>query len=355
MKPNYFKTSCFLACLVLLSACTQDDVQENPSEYPRPVKVKQIEVIGAKNTRIIPGEVQASEQAVLSFRVPGEISEILVRAGQLVQAGDILARLDPAVYEQAVQISKAQFELSKALFERAEQLVNKGFISKNDFDKAKSDLATAQAHLDKANNDLSYTQLIAPYDGAISIRYSETFAFVSDKQDILGIQAQSFIDVSFQLSEKYIGLFQQSSERRLGKIISHVNFDGQEQWFEAHLKELSTVADISTGSYTIVLTLPAPQNINAFSGMLSKVKIQLPSAVKQKAQRIPESALLEENGQQFVFRWLAESNTLEKVSVKVNQGILLEGLDNNDWLVTAGANELSDGQSAVRWVKERGL
>lgn len=356
MKRNYFKASYFIACVVLLSACSDNtDTELATPDLPRPVKVRQIAITGEKTTRILPGEVQASEQAILSFRVPGEISEILVRPGDKVKAGDVLATIDPAVYDQSLEISKAQFALSNALFGRSEQLVKKGFVSRNDFDQAKSDLATAQAALDRASNDLSYTQLIAPYDGTISIRYAEQFAFVADKQQILGIHSQSYIDVIFQLPEGYIGQFQQSSTSNRGKTIAHVNFDGQEQWVEANLKEMSTVADISTGSYTVVLTLPAPRDINALSGMLSKVKLQIPGGLKSKSPHVPQSALLEEDGKQFVFLWLPETNTLKKVAVKVNEGTLEEGLEDNDWLVTAGANELTDGQSAIRWVKERGL
>ena len=168
MKRNYFKASCLVACVVLLGACEDGSVaQQTEPDNPRPVKVKQIAIIGEKNIRIIPGEVQASEQAVLSFRVAGEISEILVRPGHKVKAGDLLAILDPAGYEQSLEVSKAEFALSKTLFNRAEQLVKNGFISRNDYDKAKSALATAQATLDKSSNDLRYTKLIAPYDGAI--------------------------------------------------------------------------------------------------------------------------------------------------------------------------------------------
>jgi RND family efflux transporter MFP subunit len=356
MKRNYFKASCLVACVVLVGACEEVSVaQLTVSDNPRPVKVKQIEIIGQKKIRIIPGEVQASEQAVLSFRVAGEISEILVRPGHKVKAGDLLATLDPEVYEQSLEVSKAEFALSKTLFNRAQQLVKNGFISRNDYDKAKSALATSQATLDKSSNDLRYTKLIAPYDGTISISYAEQFAFVADKQEILGIQSQSFIDVIFELQEGYIGKLQQSFASNRGKAIAHVNFDGKEQWIEAHLKEMSTVADIATGSYTIVLTLPAPQDINAYSGMQSKVKLKFPSSTNLQPPHVPQSALLEEDGKQFVFRWLPETNTLEKVAVKVNEGTLEEGLNNNDWLVTTGAKELTDGQSVTRWVKERGL
>ena len=266
-----------------------------------------------------------------------------------------MATLDPAMYEQSYQVAKAQYELARVLYKRAKQLVGKGFISRNDFDKTKSQLATARSALDKTSNDREYTKLLAPYDGAISARYSEEFEFVSEKQQVLGIQTESSIDVSFQLAEQYIGALQRVQKQGEGTPKAEINSEGKDQWFEAHLKELSTVADPTTASYTVVVTLPVPEQVNVLSGMNAKVKIIIPGSADSKSPEIPAGALVKDDGQNFVFRWLPESNKLEKVAIKLAEGRLVEGLQDGDWLVTTGATELQDGQAAVRWVKERGL
>ncbi len=307
MKSRYIRAYWLAAGLIFLTACSGEKDVESKPDYPRPVKLMQVQIGDSQKERILPGEVQASVQAVLSFRVSGEVNEIMVRAGEEVRAGDLLATLDPAMYEQAYQVAKAQYELARVLYKRARQLVKKGFISRNEFDKSKSQLATAKSALDKATNDRDYTKLLAPYGGAISTRYAEQFEFVSEKQQVLGIHTESFVDVSFQLAEQYIGAFQVVQKQGEGAPKAGVHFEGKDQWFEARLKELSTVADPSTASYTVVVTLPVPAQVNVLSGMNAKVKILVPSLGNSKPPKIPESALVGDNGQHFVFRWLPES------------------------------------------------
>ncbi|PSU47747.1 efflux transporter periplasmic adaptor subunit [Photobacterium frigidiphilum] len=355
MKLHYFRACLLITSLTFLTACGNERKIESEPDYPRPVKMIQVLIGDGQKERILPGEVQASDQAILSFRVAGEINEILVRPGAQVKAGDLLATIDPAMYEQAYQVAKSQYELARVLYKRSKQLVGKGFISKNDFDKSKSQLATAKSALDKANNDRDYTKLLAPYDGAISTRYSEEFEFVREKQQVLGIQTESFIDVSFQLAEQYIGSLQRVQKQEESAFKVEINFEGKEQWFEASLKELSTVADPSTASYTVVFTLPTPEQVNVLSGMNAKVKLTIPGSANDKLLEIPAGALIQDNGNNFVFRWLPESDKLEKVAIKLDDGRLVGGLQDGDWLVTTGATELQDGQAAVPWVKERGL
>lgn len=65
--------------------------------------------------------------------------------------------------------------------------------------------------------------------------------------------------------------------------------------------------------------------------------------------------MINENNQDFVYRWLPNENRVERVKVTLDNGKLVEGMEDGDWLVTAGASELTDGDKAVRWIKERGL
>ncbi|MBC7002682.1 efflux transporter periplasmic adaptor subunit, partial [Photobacterium sp. BZF1] len=67
------------------------------------------------------------------------------------------------------------------------------------------------------------------------------------------------------------------------------------------------------------------------------------------------SALINENGQTYVFRWEQEVNKLTKVAIKIEDNQLVDGLSDGDWVVEAGVSELRDGQTAVQWIKERGL
>ncbi|NRD72898.1 efflux RND transporter periplasmic adaptor subunit [Shewanella sp. VB17] len=357
MKVGHRFTSLLVAGVLSIptySLANTEDVDLLHQTY-RPVKVKQVSLDHAFHQRILPGEVSASDRATLSFRVAGEIATINVHPGEDVNAGDLLATLDPAIFEQQLEVAKAQFYLNKVLFERSSNLVEQGVVSRNDFDQSKSDYAIAQAALDKANTELAYTHLYAPYDGVISRRFMRMFEFTQQQEAVLGIQTELSVDVSFQLPEQFIGAVQRNRASGESHAEVQVKFDSRDEWFDAKLKELNTVADPSTGSYTIILTLPAPDELNVFPGMAAKVKAILPNNESSASFLIPSGALVEEANQAYVFIWLPDINQLKKVPVSVNGEQIVDGLQDGDWLVVAGASELSDGQNAVRWVKERGL
>ncbi|MFO6425085.1 efflux RND transporter periplasmic adaptor subunit [Motilimonas sp. KMU-193] len=364
---NTARLSALLLCagILVLTACGQDN-SNPPTAVKRPVKVTQITLADSQRTRILPGEVQASNRAVMSFQVGGEISKIYVHPGQSIKAGAILAELDSALYQQQHDIAQAQYNLAKVLYNRSQELVKRGVISRNDFDQVKRDYAIAQAALDKTNNDLSYTKLIAPYDGIIASRAKEAFEFAAPKEPVITLQTDNQVDVNFQFPEQFIGLYQDTNAREAAassaepvkardRGLVQVQFTSREQWYPAHITELSTVADSSTGSYTVILRLPRPEQLNVFPGMAADVKINLPANPDSLQPKIPASAVVKENGQDYVFRLNESTQQVEKVAVTLAEGRLVEGLADGDWLVTVGANELQDGQQAVRWVKERGL
>lgn len=355
-----FSSSIMLISLMVAPPSIASDSNEitvdaNAQPFARPVKVIQLDIGKGFRERLLPGEVRAADKASLSFRVAGQIADIYVRPGDHVKAGDLLAKLDSDLYQQQYEVAKAQYELAKVLFERSSSLVEQGVVSRNDFDQSKSDFTIARAALDKAETDLAYTQLKAPYDGMISKRDRKQFEFVQAQESIMGIRTESFIDISFQLPEQFIGAIQ-ANRLEQGQVDNvDVKFDSRDAWYKATLKELSTVADPSTGSYTIILTLKMPTELNVLPGMAASVRVKLPYRGASSNPVIAAGARVEENGQTYVFRWLPEQRKVEKVAVTLNDHQLESGLEDGDWLVVAGASELTDGESTVRWVKERGL
>ncbi|RKF20251.1 efflux RND transporter periplasmic adaptor subunit [Alginatibacterium sediminis] len=350
---------CRSLCVLLFSAIVLTGCGKEPetpqAEFPRPVVVQQIEIGGGTRVRTLPGETFASDTAVLSFQVAGRLNEILVKPGEFVKAGQTLAVLDPAMYNQELEVAQANFYLAEVLFERSKLLVEKGVISRSDFDRSKSQYSISQAALDKAKVNLGYTKLLAPYDGVIASQYVETYEYVYEKQQLMSLQTESTIDVNFQLPEQLIGSFQTSRRDGNSNPVLAVQFQGREQWYSASLKELSTVADPSTGSYTLVLTLPIPDELNVFPGMTSLVQIETSTQSASKDNRAPVGSILEESGQSFVFVWNPESKAVSKTEVSIENGAFSSGLNDGDWIVVAGVKDLIDGQAAVQWVKERGL
>src|SRR3974390_1794954 len=107
------------------------------------------------------GEVQARFRADLSFRVSGRVVARLVDVGAHVNAGDVLARLDPA--EQKAELdsgtaglaaAESQLRVAKATFDRQSYLLSSGFTTRATYDQAQEQLRAAQSTLESAKAQL---------------------------------------------------------------------------------------------------------------------------------------------------------------------------------------------------------
>jgi membrane fusion protein, multidrug efflux system len=127
------------------------------------------------------GRLEAVERVEIRSRVSGMIQEILFREGALVNKGDLLIRIDPALYaadvaraEGQVSAAQARVVLARSDFERGQQLFESRTVSQRDLDnrtnafrEAEANLRAAEAALQTARLNLEYTEVRAPVAGRI--------------------------------------------------------------------------------------------------------------------------------------------------------------------------------------------
>lgn len=146
--------------------------------------VIQVPVVAAQVRQVgtgfeLDGVVQPVKQSTLSAQASGRIASLVVKTGDKVRAGQLLATIDDreaqtGVQRSQAQVAQAQAELrnAKANFERTRDLQSKGFVSAAALDTAESNLKGAQAGLDQAGAGArqsaltqGFTHVTAPYDG----------------------------------------------------------------------------------------------------------------------------------------------------------------------------------------------
>lgn len=343
-----------LSCLSLLG-CSEPTEQNTVNQsLIRAVKLFDIN-LSTTHTHEFPGEVEASQQAYLGFRVPGVIKKFHVFSGQHVKKGDLLAELDPTDFKLAFDAQQAQYDLTKIQFERAEVLVKDFLLSRSDFDNFKTELAIATSELGTAQANLSYTKIFAPYDGVIGATYKENNEYVSAQEQVMSLQAENSIDIVFAAPERLLPVFTRvrGTEQPIQALVTFPVI--KEQSFIAAVKSFDTVADDKTGSFKTKLTMLQPDEVNLLPGMSANISVSFDLAGEEFSKQIPETAIMKEGNQTFVWR-LNNENLLEKVSVNLDANYnVIAGLTSGDRIVATGVNELSAGQKVKRWVKERGL
>jgi multidrug efflux system membrane fusion protein len=135
----------------------------------------------------VSGSLKAVNSAVIKARVPGELQGLAVREGDVVKAGQVIARIDAAEYQSRVRQAREQAESARAQvdvvqrqYDNNKALVDQGFISKTALDTslanlnaAKSTHKAALAATDVAAKSLEDTVLKAPISGQVSQRLAQ--------------------------------------------------------------------------------------------------------------------------------------------------------------------------------------
>src|ERR1700731_1000444 len=168
------------AASIALSGCNKQapppESQPPPVTIARPVQKQIIE------WDYYTGRTEAVESVNVRPRVSGYINNITFRAGDSVNKGDLLFVIDPRPYQAVLDQAKAQLsqaqanqQLQDANFARQDKLRQTGVIAKEDFDTALSNknqavasVLAAQASVESAQLNLTFTQVISPIQGRIS-------------------------------------------------------------------------------------------------------------------------------------------------------------------------------------------
>jgi RND family efflux transporter MFP subunit len=353
-----------LACAgIVLLGCTEPK-PEPVQPLIRPVKLHQVNADPSAAVRQFPAIVEPTERANLTFRVSGKLVQLIARPGQLVQNGELLARLDDTDFNLKLDQAKARFELAQTQFTRAEQLIAQKLVSQAVFDEARAQLQVAQADLSTAETALSYTRLEAPFAGIISRLLVENHENVSAQQAIMELQVRDQVDVVIQVPEDVISNVRQDFDYQ-----PEVVFDSHPMYrYRARIREWDTRADPATNSFKVVFSMATPTEFNVLSGMTANViaEVSKINAAYVAALFIPASAIFMPSNsslssqQSYVWVFNPQNGVVSQRQVTVSSltsagAAITSGLAAGEQIVTAGVQQLSEGQQVRPWVRERGL
>ena len=362
---DYIKRAAVMSLLLTaLVAC--GDTEEAAEPLPtRPVKTFIVAGGGADTVRTFPGRVDASQRAELSFRVPGRLQEILVKEGDRVEEGQVLARLDPTDYRLVYEDRKATFDNSQRNYNRGKDLVADGNISRMDFDRMEANFRSASAALSQAEKDLEYTVLKSPFRGRVAQRQVENFEEVQAKQTIFSLQNTNLLDIIIDVPESVIRMVRAiDREHRSISDSERVSVAGAYAVFEGHTneqfvltpKEIATKADAQTQTFRATFTMQSPSNITILPGMTTTVVLDLGDLIETAStvKRVPVRAVQADAGlKPRVWILDPESMTVSAQEVTVGRmsgGMIevTEGLVGGEEVVAVGAPYLAEGMEVSR-------
>ncbi|BBN82953.1 hemolysin secretion protein D [Pseudoalteromonas sp. A25] len=333
-------------CVLLIGCSPNEATNEKPPQL-RPVRTLTVSTFQTGPVQEFPGVVDAANSAQLSFKVAGEVSQLLVKQGQDVKKGDVIAVLDDTDYKLALDEAKASFEKANADFGRAEKLLKTGTISKADYDQLKLQYSSAKNQLATAKNNLDYTTLHASFDGVVARTQIEPFEEVQAKQPIATLQDIKTINIKVNVPESVMINVSKDAPKQVYAQFSSI--EGRR--FPLSFVEVSTKANEVTNTYEVTLSMGPPSDYNILPGMSAKVFASQLSAAHQ-AIYLPVKTVLKDELGHFV--WTVEQvekhkGKIVKTAVQIGEMTeygfqILSGVSVGEQVVSAGMSKVSDGQ-----------
>jgi len=362
------KTFLLVALLVALGALvlwfSVKPVATKPSAVSA-VPVRVVSVVEQDVPRFASGigTVLSLHSVVIRPQIDGILTKLLVKEGQLVKKGDLLATIDDrsirASLDQArAQLgeSQAQLAVAQVNLKRYKLLSVDDGVSKQTYDQQQALVnqlkATAQgnqAAIDSAQVQLSYTQIRSPVTGRVGIRNVDegNFLRASDAEGLFTVTQIDPIAVEFSLPQQMLPTLQRliaAPDQALVK--AYIGADGAtgELLGEGRLSLIDNQINTNTG------TLRAKAEFNNASqrlwpGQLVTLKIQ--TAIDKGALVVPPTVVQRGLEQHFVYR--VQGDKVESVPVEMvyqDSGMhIIKGVNPGDQLVSDGQSRLKPGAS----------
>jgi RND family efflux transporter MFP subunit len=316
--------------------------KEHQNELTRKVKVEQVMQSDSLLMRSWPGIIKEARHVDLGFRVAGPVMQIMVKEGDYVERGRLLARIDPRDYELQLQVAQAQYEQVNSEAERVIELHERESVTDNDYEKAVSGKKMAAVKLSNAEDQLNDTRLTAPFSG-----YIEKINFFEGEMVDAGMPVISLIDVSHY--EVYVDIPVSFYIRK----DDFVSFSGSQKTvsdkeYPLILSGWRKKAD-NKQLYELRFKLDPSADARLSPGMYILVDIVYKSSAAGTLS-IPLESVFKNEGETYVWIFHSDKNIVTRR--KIESGILLDdgriavnrGLNNDDIVVVAGIDELNENQ-----------
>jgi RND family efflux transporter MFP subunit len=347
MRISILLTTVVVAATAL-AGCQKEEEAAAP---PRPVLSLVVTPTALPGTRFA-GVVQAKVQAALGSRVAGRLVSRTVHVGDLVKKGDALAVLDATAYELAVrsaraELSSAEATLSSAVAteERQKTLLQSNAAAQAAVESAEQSreaadagLVRARTALVKAEEQLSYTRILAEFDGVVVATGAEVGQTVSPGEAIVTVARPDERDAVVDIPETAETIAVGSRFAVSLQINPAVKVMGT-------VREVAPSADAVTRTRRVKIALENPPETVRL-GTTITAELEGPNLT---AIMIPETAVLRKDGKPHV--WLVDAAKGEVHLVPIEMGAAANrylqvsgGLKDGDRVVTAGVNSLEEGQ-----------
>ena len=342
---NHFSKVFLLLVTGLSVACGKTETE---SSLPQNGAAIPVEVISLKQGSFsseitASGSFTTKDETLLSFKIGGVISKILVNEGDAVKAGQVLATLDLTEIQAGLTQAKLAYEKALRDQQRIERLFKDSVATLEQLENSKTGLDIAAQQVKTAEFNLNYSQIRASKNGFILRKFANAGQLIASGAPVLqvnGAQDDNWI-LQATVTDQQWNQLSVGDSATIYPATSETGVSGT-------LIRKSQAADPQTGTYWIEVSPTSKSGLKLAAGMFGKVTL-FPS-VRSEGWPIPYQALLDAQGDEGYVFVTSDGKTSKKIQIKLgtisqNTVQVISGLEGYSQLIVTGSAYLADGST----------
>jgi membrane fusion protein (multidrug efflux system) len=318
----------------------QTEVQ--PQEKQQALHVNAMVLTPQKLTDVFrtKGQLLPDEEVDLSFETSGKITDILFKEGTSVKKGTLLAKVNDQPLQAELKKLEAQIPLAQERVNRQRTLLDKDAVSQEAYQAVTTDLDKLMADIELVKAKIQQSELRAPFDGVIGLRWVSEGAFASTGTVVARLTKISPLKIEFSVNERH------ANNIHPGTVISFT-VEGDKTVYRASVYAIETTLDEKTLSLKARALYHNPQG-KLRPGRSASIEIVLREI--ENAVVAPGISILAEMGRDLAY--IYKNGKAKQVQIKKGMRTsstvqITEGLQVGDTLLVTGVMQLRDGTNVI--------
>jgi membrane fusion protein (multidrug efflux system) len=286
------------------------------------------------------GSIEAVDNILVSARTGGVISQVMVKEGDVVTKGQVLAQIDNSITLRSIEEVKSQLELARTVYERQKNLWDQKIGTEVQYLQAKNNKESMEKRLATLNEQLDMSRVKSPINGSVDEVSMKIGQNAAPGLPAFRVVSSDKLKMKANVSESYVTAIAKGNKTTLTFSDINKTIDAQVTFVGRTINQLSR---------TFAVEVALPPNGDLRPNMTGVLRIIFDS--KKAAIVVPVNVVQEVNKEKIVYtvetqngKTVARRNVVEVSGIYGNLAEITKGLKAGDKIITVGYQGLNDGE-----------